>query len=363
MELLFCLVISAVVGAVILSRYNKAGTGFLLGGLLGPIGWIVALVMRGNAASEERKRQYEEHRAQIQEILVATRQPTPPDTPNTSVDLPHLEIPSCQPQNATEKDSKGAIRPKTRGFPLAATIGIGAILLLLYYCFTHFPGNEKSDSVKTDQHASEKSDVVLPNYTILNERFSDAPIKTQVISEALVTGNITDLSLKALLDNLYAHYSAKKGFKYHDSPTSIWIYLYTSKEHASSGMGQWIAMAAKSHDAAAPTLTINQRQVAAVHTKPQHKFGLSEEKRQQVWKDIVRAEDRANKEAELRYPIPDTLGSAQYYRQIQRWGDYKDKLIEKDTAEVAKKYGLTVKQLDEIGLEGAMKQWAFPAQQ
>lgn len=36
----------AVVGAAMLSRYNAAGTGCLLGGLLGPIGLLIALVMR-----------------------------------------------------------------------------------------------------------------------------------------------------------------------------------------------------------------------------------------------------------------------------------------------------------------------------
>jgi hypothetical protein len=45
--------ICAVAGAAMLSRYNKAGSGFLLGGLLGPIGLIIAWTMRDNAKLDE----------------------------------------------------------------------------------------------------------------------------------------------------------------------------------------------------------------------------------------------------------------------------------------------------------------------
>lgn len=40
-------------GAVILSRYDKAGTGCLLGVILGPIGVIIAWVMRDNQKTDE----------------------------------------------------------------------------------------------------------------------------------------------------------------------------------------------------------------------------------------------------------------------------------------------------------------------
>ncbi len=52
LELLFLWLLSGVIGYLILSRYDKGGTGCLLGILLGPIGWIIAVVMRSNAAGE-----------------------------------------------------------------------------------------------------------------------------------------------------------------------------------------------------------------------------------------------------------------------------------------------------------------------
>jgi hypothetical protein len=64
-ELLVLWIVSAIVGGMILERYNKGGTGLTLGCLLGPLGCIIALVMRSNAASEEQRRL----QAQQMEIL------------------------------------------------------------------------------------------------------------------------------------------------------------------------------------------------------------------------------------------------------------------------------------------------------
>ncbi|MBI4684176.1 MAG: hypothetical protein HY755_03140 [Nitrospirae bacterium] len=46
-------ILCAIAGGAMLSRYNKAGSGFLLGGLLGPIGLIIAWTMRDNAKIDE----------------------------------------------------------------------------------------------------------------------------------------------------------------------------------------------------------------------------------------------------------------------------------------------------------------------
>ncbi len=75
MELLvFLLLLSGVVGAVILNRHNKAGTGCVLGLLLGPIGWIIAAVMRSNAQAAEAQKRHEESLAQMAAAA-------PPDAP------------------------------------------------------------------------------------------------------------------------------------------------------------------------------------------------------------------------------------------------------------------------------------------
>ncbi len=48
-------ILCGIAGAAMLSRFGKAGTGCLLGGLLGPIGLIIAWTMRDSAKLDEVK--------------------------------------------------------------------------------------------------------------------------------------------------------------------------------------------------------------------------------------------------------------------------------------------------------------------
>jgi hypothetical protein len=50
----------SILGAAILSRYNKAGTGFLLGLILGPLGLLFALIIRSGESKKEEQRRHEE---------------------------------------------------------------------------------------------------------------------------------------------------------------------------------------------------------------------------------------------------------------------------------------------------------------
>jgi len=45
-------IICAIAGGMMLSRFDKSGTGFLLGGLFGPIGLIIAWTMRDDAKTD-----------------------------------------------------------------------------------------------------------------------------------------------------------------------------------------------------------------------------------------------------------------------------------------------------------------------
>ena len=47
-------ILCGVLGALLLAPSDRAGPGFALGALLGPIGVLIALVMRANAAGERR---------------------------------------------------------------------------------------------------------------------------------------------------------------------------------------------------------------------------------------------------------------------------------------------------------------------
>lgn len=53
--LIIIAVLCGIAGAAMLRRFNKAGTGCLLGGLLGPLGLIIAWTMRDNAKLDREK--------------------------------------------------------------------------------------------------------------------------------------------------------------------------------------------------------------------------------------------------------------------------------------------------------------------
>lgn len=72
MEMLFIWGLFAVVGGALLSSYNKAGSGFLLGLFLGPIGVLIAAVMRSD---EKRKEEQRRHNEQLQVFARAEEKP------------------------------------------------------------------------------------------------------------------------------------------------------------------------------------------------------------------------------------------------------------------------------------------------
>jgi len=249
-----------------------------------------------------------------------------------------------------------------------------AILLVLAACeSTPLPPTPASEPQETPattptipvtEPASEQGMVVLPEYSILDEELYDAPVKTQVVLNLLVSGEISELGLNTLLNQLYSSISVRGGFKYHDSPTNIYIYAYTSKERAESGMGLWIAMLQKNYDDVKPTISINERQIAQLNAEPEQKFGLSEAERQQIWNEIIEAEDKASQEALQEFPDLDPLdpnySQELFMEQLEKQIELQRTLDEKYRDELADKYGVTLDQLDEIIVEGLTKDWPLP---
>jgi len=222
---------------------------------------------------------------------------------------------------------------------------------------TSAPAAEREESVSTKQTA------VLPTYQILDDETYDAPVKTQVAVKLLVSGEITQEGLEELLGDFYREIMTRRGFKYHESPTNVYIYAYTSKERAESG-SLWIAMLDKSYSDSGPTISINERQLALLGQEPETRLGLTEEQRMAIFGEIVRAEDRASAEAMAKYPdlIPGSPGYSQeaFLQQLDRQFEEMDRLEERYKEELATKYGLTREQLKLIVSEGLSKDWPIP---
>lgn len=215
---------------------------------------------------------------------------------------------------------------KTRG-RVFLTYGSGIIIFFILFSATTPPNEQKKERLgithtqtkeKREKQTTapsptiEQEKVLIPKYSILDEREYDTPFKTQVTLDILVSGEISEGGLRALLKKLYSSIKARK-FKYHDSPTNIYIHAFASKEiyeaYESGVAAPWVATLQKSYGER-PSIYIHmdvyQRQIAQLGAKPEERFGLPEERRKEIWKELILIERRAWKEAEKRYPLDPT---------------------------------------------------------
>lgn len=197
------------------------------------------------------------------------------------------------------------------------------------------------------------------SFEILDEKIVDAPLKTSIVRYILLKGN---LSKQIITDFIWKQYNLlknKKGFKFHTTPTNIGLYLFISKEHYKSNMGQWLAMLYHRLDKGTPKITYAldfQGQLESLTVKPEIKFNLSENQRKTVWKKSIYAHDKAWNKIEKLYPRNqfDTL------EKSKTRAEFAEELYEKHISKLLKKYKLTRKQLNEIDEEAFKKGWAMP---
>lgn len=203
-------------------------------------------------------------------------------------------------------------------------------------------------------------------YKILKNDIYDAPIKTQVELNVLITDKVTMITKKNvsnLLTILFNQTKERQGFKYHTYPTNIYIYAYASEEKANSGMAQWVGMVSKSTSDLKPQITISDKQIDSLTLKLlkndslSGKSSLSEDIRLQIWTNIIKIEDKATKVADKRYPLnhPGLTHS-----EINKNSDLNKKLKKRFMKKLAIKYSVSAAVLDSIVFEGLKKGWAFP---
>ena len=185
-------------------------------------------------------------------------------------------------------------------------------------------------------------------YTVVDEKIYDIPIKTQIEQHIVVSGVPTIAELKAEILKRYRAATTRHGFRYHNPATNIFIYVYGTEQQARAGQGLWIGMIAKGFsDKGEPPVIINEARLTALSQQPKDRFGLSEQRRKQVYRESALAEDRATRDAMAQ--VPDS--------QIMKQIDLERKLTEEYKAKIAQQYGLTNEQLLEIAVEGLKKGW------
>jgi hypothetical protein len=243
---------------------------------------------------------------------------------------------------------------------------LGGVLIIFALTFSMwFLGcserKEICQSTSAHDLLNEKSKIT---YSVLNENVLDAPIKTQIELSILVSGEITESNLRELINKLYVSISNRKGFKFHQFPTNIYIYAFISRKYYESGMGQWIAMLEKNQASTESKILINSNQLGGLNVKSEEKFGLSVQQRKAIWDELIKAEDRAWAEAENAYPsnldAVRGMSREQIKIQLDRHFLTEEALKEGYKDRLSKKYNLTKQQLKEIALEGLEKDWAMP---
>lgn len=205
----------------------------------------------------------------------------------------------------------------------------------------------------------------MPTYDVVGRDTYDAPIKTQIELHAVVSGRLTEPGLKQLLQKMYDEANATRDFKYHGGkPTHVFIYLYTSRDHFKSGMGQWIAMLSKIGENSRVDTQVKTELISQLDAKPEVKHGLPESKRKEIFRAIVAAEDRADADAQRMHPLPDPLkpgySRAKASEQVMKQTEALNTLTTKYKAEVATRYGITEEQLRDISVEAIEKNWPMP---
>lgn len=223
------------------------------------------------------------------------------------------------------------------------------------------PGPSAAPASRPAPAAPKGPSVPMPTYEVVDRDTYDAPVKTQIGLHAVVSGSITEPGLRQLLQKMYHEARAARGFKYHGGkPTHVFIYLYTSREHFRSGMGQWIAMLSKVGEDSQPESRVKTELISQLTAKPEVKHGLSESKRKEIFTASVRAEDRAHKNAQRLYPLKPGHSQAEATAQFRKQAEALNSLTEEYEEEVARRYGITEEQLSEISVEGLEKNWPMP---
>ena len=185
-------------------------------------------------------------------------------------------------------------------------------------------------------------------YDLLEEKVTDIPIKTQIEQLIVASGSPSEEGLRAEIRERFSRATKRRGFKFFNPPSNIYIYVFGSEEQARAGQGLWVGMvAAGQRDHGEPEIRVNAGRLAALSATPVSRFGLTEDDRRAVFREIAAAELRATNEAMKR--VPDT--------QIEKQIELERRLRQQYKLAVAKRHRLSDEQIAEIVVEGAQKGW------
>ena len=164
--------------------------------------------------------------------------------------------------------------------------------------------------------------------------------------DVIVSEPTTKERLSELMNKLYASIQARRGFKHHRAPTHIAVSIYRTKYNAESGQAQWMVRLIKSANAA-PQLLFKEEEIELSKRPPAKRFGLTEDERMAIWKQLVLIERKARDRTEAKYPDMYNYGKMttdSYHRSRE----FEKKLTDQYESKLARSLGLTKEELDQI---------------
>jgi hypothetical protein len=111
----------------------------------------------------------------------------------------------------------------------------------------------------------EFENIPVSSYEVVTEKVSETPSKAQIVQYIWYKGvDYTETALRATAMNVYNLKKDMGGFKMHDNPTVVALYLFTSKE-AMEDKSEWIAMLMKGPSNTEPSISFNSFKVTALN--------------------------------------------------------------------------------------------------
>lgn len=260
---------------------------------------------------------------------------------------------------------------KTVAIIIAGMIGVTFVGMGVWISSRSTPNNPPTVNKADSLHKTAETNLPVPEqakpqppkipaFRVTTDKIAyDTVLRSQVAIAVFIEERVTEEGIRVLLDHLYALAKKVGPFKYREHPNYIDIRIYARKGQAHIAWGY-------ESPSEQFNVRIRKQLLATVNDSPIVKLGLTESERQMIWRDIVREEDRAHRDAEEFYPFPMPKNDPSYtetgeINQLSKQLDYARELMKQYREELAESLGMTMEQLEKIGKEGMKNWWETPA--
>ena len=287
-------------------------------------------------------------------VKCGTQFVTGPETPYDS----HVNI-SAQPQPDRPSEFKIAAKRNTQ----LALLTILIVIFGLVIFNTNFDeaNLNLTEGVSETEFNSEKRPGPVPaKYEIISEEdISYANIKRKSY-RIVVSPEITEEQVEPTVNEIIHKLTTADGdvdeisiSLYSDPKIVDGVYDVALAAWAVNGRWGDISYdAARSNDrskhATSITIKPDLEEYLKQRSVQEEKFGLTEEERKHIFREVAAAEDRGMTEAERMYPDPENI-----MEQVYKIGELQDKY----KAEILKKWGISEEVWNEIMVEGVTMHW------